>query len=219
MRCRKPDTVNGASIWKARSSLRCRCPAPVWRWHRRKGENHRLSSPPPHFPVRGGKVPRGESGSGPAHGWPRNTAAGSGKPPRIPRGNWLKNQALLPPRMLKNIAHPWISGLRSGVCGLLWNRCLPARPRFPSSACGAVLKKCSMERRQTSRPPSNRGITVPRLLPAARKTPGGLRLPMVAERADPAGTAACRAAKPLDEAKTSACRGRREAGSESRRSR
>ena len=52
---------------------------------------------------------------------------------------------------------------------------------FPSSACGDVLKKCSMDSLHTSFPPSKRGITVFRPLPLARNRPAACGDPMVAE--------------------------------------
>ena len=51
-----------------------------------------------------------------------------------------------------------------------------------SPAWGSVLKKCSIESRQTSFPPSNPGMTVGRPLPAARNRPAASGSPIVAER-------------------------------------
>ena len=78
------------------------------------------------------------------------------------------------------------SAVRPAVTGVFFGAAggrVPGGELFPvPSAWGSVLKKCSIDRRQTSFPPSNRGMIVPRPLPAARNLPASSGFPMVADR-------------------------------------
>ena len=111
-----------------------------------------------------------------------------------------EDQALLPPRMLKNIAHPWISGLRSGVCGVLRNRCFRHGPLpFIGLRRGVeeMLHGKTPDLAAAVKPGDHRAAAAAR----SEKTPGGLRIANGSGKADPAGTAAGRPAQPLNEAK------------------